>query len=449
MHRQGSSASWRHGVFAAAVLVVLLACSSTAVAARFPCARLPAPGTCGDGGPALDSGLARPTGVAVAKGGELLVADGAAGVLRRISADGRIDAVRTRGRLRFPAGVAVRADGRPVVADAARNQVLVIGPRGRMTSLAPGFAFDRPLDVDVTADGDVLVADLGADRVRRIGSDGRVDTVAAVRRPVDVAASPDGGFVVAGADGRVQRVAPGGETRRIGRFGRDPAVTVAADGAVLVAEAHRHRIVRVLPDGATEVVATGGCRTGAGLLGFVTALAIAADGSLVATDAGAGRVLAISGPLIRVVAGAGLAVPRDACRADRSRRVLAALSPPPRASADDIYSTPSCPGARDIPPFNVKLRSVRPARPRARQRFAVRGSTSMRARIFLRAKRRAVTRRTKAIRPRGSTFRLVFKRGLPRAGTYRLLLVADNARGERACARAKIKIRPRKVRRRR
>ena len=51
----------------------------------------------------------------------------------------------------------------------------------------------------------------------------------------------------------------------------------------------------------------------------------------------------------------------------------------------------------------------------------------MRARIFLRAKRRAVTRRTKAIRPRGSTFRLVFKRGLPRAGTYRLLLVADNA----------------------
>ena len=294
----------------------------------------------------------------------------------------------------------------------------------------------------MTADGDVLVADFGADRVRRIGSDGRVDTVAAVRRPVDVAVAPAGGLVVAGADGRVELVEAGGDRRLLGRFGRDPAVTVAADGAVLVAEARRHRIVRVRPDGATELVVASSCRTGGGLLGFVTALAVAPDGSLLATDAGAGRVLAISGPLIRVVAGAGLAYPRDACRSDRSRRALAALSPPPRASADDIYSTPSCPAARDVPPFNVKLRSVRPARPRARQRFAVRGSTSMRARIFLRAKRRAVTRRTKAIRPRGSTFTLVFKRGLPRAGTYKLLLVADNARGERACARAKIRIVP-------
>ena len=137
MHRQGSSASRRHGVIAAAVLFALLACASTAAAARFPCAHLPAPGTCGDGGPAIDSGLAGPTGVAVAKGGELLVADGAAGVLRRISADERIHAVRTRGRLRFPAGVAMRADGRAVVADAARNQVLVVGRRGRLTALAP------------------------------------------------------------------------------------------------------------------------------------------------------------------------------------------------------------------------------------------------------------------------------------------------------------------------
>jgi len=110
-------------------------------------------------------------------------------------------------RFHDPAGVAVDARGRVYVADSGNARIQVFDSIGNWLESWGGAEDDRfvePTGIDVGRDGMVYVADPGARCVHvltrdgvpllRFGTDG--DGPGSFRRPVDVAAGPDGALYV-------------------------------------------------------------------------------------------------------------------------------------------------------------------------------------------------------------------------------------------------------------
>jgi hypothetical protein len=219
-------------------------------------------GWCGDGGRADRALLFAPRSVSAYADGSFVVMDTGAtadrerfAVVRRVRADGVIvaaagagtagstgDGGPATGARISPGDVAALPDGGFLLAETAFHRVRRVGPDGTITTVAgtgaPGFGGDEgaataamlrnPRGVAATADGGFLVADSGNSRIRRVGPDGVISTVAgdgrrgtegdwgpatqaALDRPTDVAALPGGGFaVVDAAAERIRVVLPDG-----------------------------------------------------------------------------------------------------------------------------------------------------------------------------------------------------------------------------------------------
>jgi hypothetical protein len=123
-----------------------------------------------------------------------------------------------------------------------------------------------------TPDGGFAFA---TNHVTRVSASGEPTQVGKVVSPeiADIAALPDGGFLVADGSSRILRLSPSGaitriagQTRRNGDGGDGgPAtsasltlpkgVAVAADGSVLIADAGNNRVRRIAPDGTITTVA--------------------------------------------------------------------------------------------------------------------------------------------------------------------------------------------------
>jgi NHL repeat len=257
----------------------------------------------------------------------------------------------TSAALSQPMAVAWFGDGSAVVADFWNHRIRRVSPSGQMTTVAgtgtDGYSGDGgpatsarlswPIDVEATADGGFLIADLGNKRVRRVSPAGVITTVAGTGQggsqgdggpatsarlgsPTGVAATIDGGFLVADASAnRVRRVSPGGTITRVAGNGTaggagDGGAAVAAelnvplgvaalpDGGFLVAEYEGHRVRRVSAAGViTRVAGTGtGGYTGDG--GAATAarlnkpvgVSTTSDGGFLIGDSLNGRVRKVS-----------------------------------------------------------------------------------------------------------------------------------------------------------
>ena len=160
----------------------------------------------GDGGPASRAVFENANGLALGPDGSVYVTEGTGNRLRRIAPDGTITTLAGDRRSQSFSG-----DGGP--ATAARMY-------------APGA-------VAVAADGTLYVADTVNNRVRRIGTDGIITTIAGN----GVAAfAGDGGPAVDAS------------------FNQPAGLAVDADGSLLVADAHNHRIRRI-EDGVITTVA--------------------------------------------------------------------------------------------------------------------------------------------------------------------------------------------------
>ena len=163
-----------------------------------------------------------------------------------------------------PSGLTAMQDGGVLIADSTR--VLRLGRDGVLTVVAgtgrAGFSgdggsatrarIDGASDVAVAADGSVLIADTGNARVRRIDSTGTIATVAGtgefgssgdgglatsatLKAPVSVAATPDGGFLIADLYGsRIRRVAANGLITRVAGRGGEAAGGYSGDGGPAV-----------------------------------------------------------------------------------------------------------------------------------------------------------------------------------------------------------------------
>jgi DNA-binding beta-propeller fold protein YncE len=176
----------------------------------------------------------------------------------------------------------------PATADASRIGTTTPFPCSRVA--APGYCGDAgpalraglslPVDVAALPDGGYVIADAGNDAVRAVAPDGRITTLAGgeragvhLRLPSGVATDAAGRVLVADTgDNRVLVLQPSGAAYRIagdgvagrrgdGGFARlarlsaPAAVASAADGAVFVADTGNNRVRRIDADGTITTVA--------------------------------------------------------------------------------------------------------------------------------------------------------------------------------------------------
>jgi len=229
-------------------------------------------------------------------------------------------------------GLLVRGDGTETRADAFRAIITTVAGNGQYGFSGDGgpataARLSYPSGVAVATDGSLLIGDYGNHRIRRVGPDGRITTVAGngqagfsgdggpataahLNCPHSVAIGADGSLLIAdyhnhrirrvGPDGRITTVAGNGESGFSGdggpataaRLNYPPGVAIGADGSVLIADYFNDRIRRVGPDGRITTVAGNGESGFSGDGGPATAarltwpggVAVGADGTLLIAD---------------------------------------------------------------------------------------------------------------------------------------------------------------------
>jgi sugar lactone lactonase YvrE len=210
--------------------------------------------------------------VAVAPGGDLLVADSRRGVIHRLDMTALSEPMRVSSvvsetddrqmlssdwRIHSPAAMAIGRDGDLYVADAQGHRVSRIDRRsGRIVVLAgsgaPGFdgdltpavtaSLNAPTGVAVAANGDVYIADSGNHRVRVVSATtGLIRTVAGTGHTAPATGADDDTLGDGGPAWRAQLDTPSD-------------VALAPDGDIYIADLGHHR-VRVI-DAASGVIST-------------------------------------------------------------------------------------------------------------------------------------------------------------------------------------------------
>jgi len=255
-----------------------------------------------------------PRGIAVAPGGDILVADPGNNRIERFAADGTFQSSFGEsgdgpGRLKEPNGVAVNGAGRLFVADTLHGKLQEFDAKGAFVREwpAPDPGFYGPRDVAVGPDGAVYVLDQGHSRVVRLpaagtatsfGSlgpgDGQLNDptgIAVAGELVFVADKGNARIAVFGTDGRFVRSIAVAEWSTPGGY---PDVAVSADGRFLLASSPATAEVLVF--------SLDGARTGSlkpappDTLAGPGALAVQADGRVLVIDFDGARISQLEAP---------------------------------------------------------------------------------------------------------------------------------------------------------
>ncbi|MEH6519213.1 MAG: PKD domain-containing protein [Halioglobus sp.] len=277
-------------------------------------------GNHGDGGPAKDSALYSPQGLAVGADGSLFIADTNNTRIRRISPDGIIDTVvgygepgfsgdggpATEAKMWTPRALAVGPDNSLYFFDSSNYRIRRVTPDGIISTVvgdgtssfsgdggqANQAAIGAIVELAVGADGSLFISDSFNNRIRRVSPDGIINTVVGngVRGfggdggpAVDANLSGPGSIVV-GEDGSLYFIDNGKRIRRVsaagiittvagnnsGGDGGDggPALdaglsgasglAISTDASLFIGQSHYHRIRRISPDGIINTIAGNG-----------------------------------------------------------------------------------------------------------------------------------------------------------------------------------------------
>lgn len=311
-----------------------------------------APGSDGDGGPALGATLNQPVDVDVDGQGNLLIAELAGNRIRRVSTSGVIDTIAGIGlpggagdggpavaaELHGPQSVVVDASGAVFIADWNNRRIRRIHPDGTIHTVAGlvggrvesgGPALESrltlPLDVVPTLDGRLLIVEQSARRVRALvptpGAEaaqpaadapavGTARSPQADAPPAAAAYVPPAPALPSGAPLAGELVAEifagtgesgeaaDGEFRLSAVLASPRGIAIDGVGRLLIADTGNHRIRRIEPDGALRVVAgTGepghagdGLAAVAAQLNRPSALVVDSNGSIYVADSGNFRI---------------------------------------------------------------------------------------------------------------------------------------------------------------
>ena len=269
-------------------------------------------GFAGDGGPAAEAQVSRPSGIALDdEKGCLYIADTGNNRVRRVDllegiittvADEGVDAPAADAQLAAPRGVALDTDGNLYVADTSNHQIRRLDADGRMTPVAGASGIGDggpaatarlfgPRGVTVAADGSIYISDTRHNRVRQVNTEGIITTLAGtgqrgnggdggpateaqLDRPYGLAIGPNGDVYIADTfNNRIRRVntrtgvittfagtgerAPFENEDEIGdgglatsaRFRGPVGLDFDADGNLYVTDFFNHRVRRVDTEG--------------------------------------------------------------------------------------------------------------------------------------------------------------------------------------------------------
>ena len=243
----------------------------------------------GDGGPAVRASLRSPQGLAVTASGSILIADPVANRVREILTDGKIETFAgtgvsgfsgdggpaTAAELDYPTGVAVEPDGSVLIADDGNYRIRSVAPDGLISTVAGGAGGTETTGAatTTTTTGTTTTTTTSTAGKGTTGGGTSSATQLELNGPTDVAATPDGGFVI--ADGPVvEKVAPDGSAQVIAGTGKPDysaasgqatstgladatAVAVAADGSILIADDNTDRVRNVAHGQLTTVAGSG------------------------------------------------------------------------------------------------------------------------------------------------------------------------------------------------
>ncbi|WP_419657892.1 putative membrane protein with YD repeats [Desulfosarcina variabilis str. Montpellier] len=164
------------------------------------------PGFSGDDGPATNSGLCSPHGVAVDNVGNLYIADSCNHRIRKVDPSGCITTIAGNGEgnfggdggfaieanLYFPRSVVVDHDGNLFIADSSNNRIRKVTPSGIIITVAgtgeAGYSGDNdpaitaklndPRGITVDSVGSLFIADSNNQCIRKVDANGIISTVA-------------------------------------------------------------------------------------------------------------------------------------------------------------------------------------------------------------------------------------------------------------------------------
>ncbi len=262
----------------------------------------------GAGNPGVEDGKADqatfsdPFGIAIDKNGNVIVADaGRSNRIRRIARDGNVktiagseegfrDGDALRAQFNTPSGIAIDRKGNVIIADTSNNRIRKLSADGRTVSTIAGSGvvgfrdgqaaqaeFDGPIGVAVDKRGDIFVADAYNDCIRKVSVDGEVTTIAGggstgyadgaaasalFDTPSGVFTDKSGSIYVADTGNHaIRKITPedhvstiaGGpdgepEENQVG-LSQPVGIVVTHDGFLFISDQSRGRIVRVTPDG--------------------------------------------------------------------------------------------------------------------------------------------------------------------------------------------------------
>ncbi|WP_224368416.1 N,N-dimethylformamidase beta subunit family domain-containing protein [Hyalangium versicolor] len=228
---------------------------------------------------------------------------------------GGIDGPASMGQLGAPVAVAVTPDGGWVVADALVDGVKRVSAMGDIQTILTGL--DGPMGIAVDAAGTIYVSDTDHHCIRRIATDGSASVFAGAmnqagsadgpsasarfNQPAGLTIAPDGALLVAdltnGIIRRIDLVAPGNPVTTLQAdkwLYRPSALTVKPDGTIFIVETGMARVVE-LKNGIVTTVAgsTPGYADGepgpSQMLPYL-GIAVLGDGSLAVADPGNYRI---------------------------------------------------------------------------------------------------------------------------------------------------------------
>jgi streptogramin lyase len=195
-------------------------------------------------GPVADARFHWPLGLAIALDGSLIVAEGPAHIIRRITVSGQVETLAGRygyagtadgwrefARLTDPRNIAVDPAGDLWITDSRNNLIRRLRIDGAIETMygstdpvaertADDQLFEEPFGIAIDDRGRVIVSEFSAHILRRIGPDGKISTLAGRARH---SGSTDG-------------------TGSAARFAAPAGIAIATDGSIYVADMLNHSI---------------------------------------------------------------------------------------------------------------------------------------------------------------------------------------------------------------